>query len=309
MAVRTFRPAVALGLRKADPLRDVAELTRLSFAGVEGIIIGVPMLPHELLADQELALAAMERAVQEAGPVQFVGLGSVLSVVAGRGTALQAACGVPVTTGNAATAWAATEVVKEIVGRRASAAAGRRAVVGATGGGTGLPRALAEPIRRVAVIGGRGTVGKAVAGLLAEDLPGVEIVVDPQDVSSCGLVVGAHTTGGTLSPEAYPEGVLVDVALPPTLSGRALSRCTVYAGESVQLPLGWRRDHWGGIFHVVAGYGWNSVYACLIEPLVALAVKRDRPWAQGKRLEVAEVRAFGAAAGGLGLRPELTRRG
>ncbi|MSP55629.1 MAG: hypothetical protein EXR69_08510 [Myxococcales bacterium] len=309
MAVRTFQPAVALGLRRADPRRDVAELTRLSFAGVEGVVMGVPMLPEELLADQELALAAMERAVQEAGPVQFVGLGSVLSVVAGRGSALQAACGIPVTTGNAATAWAATAVVKEVVRRRAAASAGRRGGVGATGGGTGLPRALAGPIRRVAVLGGRGTVGKAVAGLLDEDLHGVDVVVDPQDVSSCGLVVGAHTTGGALDPKMYPEGVLVDVALPPTLTGRPLSRCTVYAGESVHLPAGWRRDRWGGVFHVVAGYGWNSVYACLIEPLVALAVNRAEPWAQGKRLDVAEVRAFGVAAVGIGLRPELAMRG
>ena len=118
LAVRTFRPGVALGLRRADPLGDVAEITRLTFAGVEGVVMGVPMLPEELLADQELALRAMERAVQVAAPVQFVGLGSVLSVVAGRGSALQEACGLPVTTGNAATAWAATSVVKQLVGER-----------------------------------------------------------------------------------------------------------------------------------------------------------------------------------------------
>ncbi len=283
MAVRTFRPAVALGVRRADALGDVAVLTRLSFAGIDGLVIGVPMLPAELLADQALALSAMERAVQEAAPVEFVGLGSVLSVVAGRGTALQQACGLPVTTGNAATAWAATGVVKQLAARR-------------------------PELRRIAVLGGRGTVGRAVATLLDEDLRRVEIVVDPQDVRTCDMVVGAHTTGGTLSPSAYPEGVLVDVALPPTFSGAALPGCAVYAGESVRLPAGWRRDGWGGLFHLVAGYGWNSVYACLLEPLVALAVGRATPWAQGKRLEARDVRAFGEAAEKLGLRPELVRK-
>lgn len=282
LAIRTFTPAVVLGLRPADPVGDVAEITRLSFAGVEGIVMGVPMLPSELLADQELGLRAMERAVQEAAPVQFVGLGSVLSVVAGRGTALQAACGLPVTTGNAATAWAASEVVKTLVVERG--------------------------VRRVGVLGGRATVGKAIAGLLADELRGVEVIVDPQDVGSCGLIVGAHTTGGTLAPSAYPKGILVDVALPPTLSGPAEPGCEVYAGEAVALPAGWHRDRWGALFHIVAGYGRRRVYACLLEPLVALASGREGPWAQGKRLDPSEVRAFGVAATRLGLRPLVVRR-
>lgn len=281
-AVRTFRPAVALGLRPADPLGDVAPITRLAYAGVEGVVIGVPLLPAELLADQALALRAMERAVQDAAPVGFIGLGSVLSVVAGRGAALQEACGLPVTTGNAATAWAAVEVARGLIAERG--------------------------IRRVGVLGGRATVGKAIAARLG-DLRGVEVVVDPQDVRSCGMLVGAHTTGGTLDPAAYPEGVLVDVALPPTLSGPALPGCEVYAGESVALPAGWRRDGWGGLFHLVAGYGWNSVYACLLEPLVALAAGRAAPWAQGKRLDPAVVEDFGRAAASLGLRPERVRLG
>ncbi len=278
LAVRTLRPLVALGARRADPLADVVEITRLQFAGVEGVVMAVPMLPDELLADQELALRAMERAVQEAAPVQFVGLGSVLSVVAGRGQALQEACGIPVTTGNAATAWAAVETA--------------RALIRSAG------------VRRVGVIGGRGTVGKAVASLLGDE---VEVVVDPQDVRTCGMLVGTHTTGGTLDPSAFPEGILVDVALPPTMSGRAL--CKVYAGEAVALPAGWQRDVWGGPFHVVAGYGWGRVYACLLEPLVALATGRDRPWAQGKRLDPADVRAFGEACRGLGLGVAIVGRG
>lgn len=281
MAVRTFRPGLALGVRAADPLGDVAEITRLSFAGVEGVVMGVPLLPAELLADQELALRAMERAVQEAAPVSFVGLGSVLSVVAGRGTALQDACGIPVTTGNAATAWAALTVVRALVAERG--------------------------VKRVGVLGGRATVGKVIAAMLS-DVPGLDVVVDPQDVRSCGLLVGAHTTGGQLEPAAYPSGILVDVALPPTLAGPPAPGCEVYAGESVALPAGWRRDRWGALFHLVAGYGLGSVYACLLEPLVALASGRETPWAQGKKLAAAEVLAFGAAATALGLAPRVVRR-
>ena len=281
LAVRTFKPGVALGLRSADAIADVAEITRLRFAGVEGVVMAVPMLPEDLLSDQALALRAMERAVQDAAPVDFIGLGSVLSVVAGRGAALQQACGIPVTTGNAATAWAATEIAKVLIAER--------------------------QIKRVGVLGGRATVGKVIALLLA-DIPGLDVVVDPQDVASCGMIVGAHTTGGTLDPAAYPKGILVDVALPPTFSGRALPGCEVYAGESVALPDGWQRDVWGGLFHLVAGYGWNRVYACLLEPLVALASGRDASWAQGKKLDAEVVRDFGRAAAALGLQVVVERR-
>ena len=46
------------------------------------------------------------------------------------------------------------------------------------------------------------------------------------------------------------------------------------------------------------------MYACLIEPLVALAAGRKTAYQQGKRLEVSTVREFGAQAEKLGFYPE-----
>jgi predicted amino acid dehydrogenase len=250
---------------------------RVGFEDVEGVVVGVPLLPDELLADQAKALAWMERAVQVAAPVAYVGLGSVLAVVAGRGQALSEACGLPVTTGNAATAWAATTITRQIA--------------------EGRP---------VAVLGGRGAVGKAVAELLAAD--GLPVALDPVDVGLYEVVVGAHTTGGVLPPTALrPGATLVDVALPPTLSGPPPPGVTVLAGESVALPPGWRRDVWGHLFHVLAGYGWRSVYACLLEPLIAARVGRATPFAQGRRLDVSAIKAFGDAAEAAGFRPQIRK--
>jgi predicted dinucleotide-binding enzyme len=45
----------------------------------------------------------------------------------------------------------------------------------------------------VAVLGGRGAVGRAVADVLAAD--GLSVALDPGDVSGYEVVVGAHTTG------------------------------------------------------------------------------------------------------------------
>ncbi len=274
-ALRTGR--VRMLATERPTIDDVAVLCRVGFGEVEGLVVGVPLLPDELLADQARALEWMERAVQIAAPVGHVGLGSVLAVVAGRGTALAEACGLPVTTGNAATAWAAASITRRVANGRA-----------------------------VAVLGGRGAVGRAVADVLAAD--GLAVALDPDDVSGYEVVVGAHTTGGVLAPAAlHPRATLIDVALPPTLSGPPPPGVTVLAGESIALPSGWRRDGWGHLFHLVAGYGWTGVYACLLEPLVAARLGRATPFAQGRRLDVAAVRAFGDAAESAGFLPRIRR--
>lgn len=260
-ALRTGRPGLALGRRDGTDPDDVSVIARVGFGDVDGVIVGVPMLPAQLLADQATALRSMTRAVQVVAPVDAVGLGSVLSVVAGRGTALQDATGVAVTTGNAATAWAAWRTVE---GLRAG--------------------------RPVAVLGGRGTVGRALVELLGA-------ASDPPDLGNYPVVVGASTTGGTLDPSRLSPGTtLVDVALPPTLTGPAPPGVTVVPGERLPLPAGYRRDAWGHLFHLVAGYGHGHVYACLLEPLVAVLAGRRTPWAQGRALSADTVRAFGDAA-------------
>lgn len=275
----TLNPALLLGLRAARTPEDVGIYCRLGFEDVEGVVVGVPMLPDEVLGDQSLALRGMERAVQEAAPVGHVGLGSVLAVVAGRGQALHEACGLPVTTGNAATAWAATHIAQRVARERR--------------------------VGRVAVLGGRGAVGRAVAELLRADL---DVVVDPAGVAGFPLIVGCSSTGATVDPATVdPGAVLVDVALPRTLTGPPRPDTLVLAGESVRLPPGWRRDAWGWLFHVVAGYGVWSVYACLLEPLLAVRAGRSTPFAQGRRLEVEAVREVGRLAEAAGFLPELKR--
>lgn len=265
--MRTGKPGILFATRDGTDPDDVSELARVRFGNVEGVIMGIPMLPDQLLADQERALVAMERAVQLAGPVQFVGLGSVLAAVAGRGKALEEACGIPVTTGNAATAWAAVTVARRVA--------------------NGKP---------IAVLGGRGAVGKVIAEMLGA-------TVDPDDLSGFSVVIGAHTTGGVLAPSALAPGTtLIDVALPPTLSGPPLAGTRVLPGESVALPAGWRRNFWGWCFHIVAGYGVSSVYACLLEPMMALQTGRTSAFAQGRIVRADAVLSFGAAAEAAGFR-------
>lgn len=277
--VPTLRPGLLLGTRAPRIPDDVEIYCRLGLDDVEGVVVGIPMLPAELLADQALALRAMERAAQIASPARVIGLGSVLAVVAGRGQALQEACGLPVTTGNVATTWAALHITRAA--------------------------AKLHGAHRITVLGGRGAVGRAMAELLRADF---DVTVDPPTLDGARFIVGANTSGTFLDPSAIArDAVIVDVSLPRTLSGRPRPDTVVYAGESVALPPTWRRDGWGYLFHIVAGYGVDSVYACLLEPLIAARLGRSEPFAQGRRIDVSAVRAFGAAAEAAGFRPELKR--
>ena len=266
-----------------------------------GVVVSVPLVPEELLADQEGALQGMVQGVLASGAVQAVGLGSLLSVVAGRGESLAQRVSVPVTTGNAATAWAAWRNLHQVLDEHGKQ---RVALLGFSGGVGGvLAELLAEDGVDV-VLGGSGKVLERRAKKL-----GFELLPEEQAAASAKVIVGAATTGGTLDPSVLQDNsVLLDVALPPTLkAGARPSGLRVLAGEAVGLPPGWIRDGWGQLYHLFAGYGPWQLFACLAEPLVLAASGRDRPYAQGRKVYPQDVRDFGLAAEALGMQPRLAR--
>jgi predicted amino acid dehydrogenase len=275
-------------------------LARFVLDDVECVTVSIPWLPEDLLADQEGALEAMRRGVYTAGPVDAIGLGSLLAVIAGRGVALQEHFEVPVTNGAAATTWAALENTLRVHRERG----GRVAVLGFAGAvGQALAAALVDRGLEV-VAGGRGKPLERRARQL-----GLELLPDAEAVAGCSIVVGAATTGGTLEPSALSPGtVLLDVALPPTLRpGPRPPGVRVLAAEAVEIPKGWRRGFWGHVYHVISGYGPRQVYACLLEPVVLARLGRSQPFAQGRRLEPQQLADFSQAAASMGLRPRLSR--
>ena len=297
MGVRSANVELALGFDDGQGFEGVAEVCRLRLGDVaEGVVMGIPMDPHQLLEDQERALARMERAVALAGRLDAVGLGSLCAVVAGRGQGLAERVTPPVTTGAAATAWALWRNTHTLL--------------------------EAQPGACVAIVGSAGPVGSAVAALLRSD--GVSVRVDhartarrlgleklagvEEAVAGAQIVVGAGPTGASLPAEAVrPGAVLIDVAIPDTLVGRPAPGVRVFAGEAVVPPAEWHAGGWGRVYQVLAGYGPTQVYACLIEPLVVAVDGRSEPYAQGRRLKPDTVLAFGEAAEALGFRPRLAR--
>jgi predicted amino acid dehydrogenase len=309
-ALRTARPRLGLARRPSPRLDDARPICRLVLEAsdrlIEGVVVTVPLLPDELLDDQEAALTMMRAAVARAGgAVDVVGLGSLLAVVAGRGTALQAQLWQPVTTGAAATAWAASE----------------NAMAAARGLGV-------WPHGPIAVLGHRGTVGSAVIQLLQEagaqklrvaarggqarraEGQGLRPFEDEtRAVEGCPVVVGASTTGGILSPRALTTGaVLVDVAIPRTLDGPPRRGTRVLAGEAVLPPPSYRRGAWGALYHLLAGYGPEHLFACLAEPLIMAAEGRERPFGQGRRVTPEALRDIRRLAPAWGFVPVLASR-
>ena len=274
------------------------ELCRLGVKGrVDGQVISVPRLPEHLLTDQEAALDAMERAVDFAGPVDAVGLGSLLAVVAGRGASLAERVSVPVTTGAAATSWAAVRNALDLLD-------GRDQPVAVLGFSSVVGLQVAGALREHGVTVVAGGSGKALARKASKI--GVELMDERTAAGSADLVLGCATTGGTLEASALRAGAtLLDVALPPTLKPGPRPRgVRVFAGEAVELPAGWTRGVWGRLYHVFSGYGLRSVYACLLEPMVMALQGRREPYALGRRVDL---RGFTEAAQELGLKPRLAR--
>jgi predicted amino acid dehydrogenase len=266
---------------------------------VEALIVGVPDLAAEIIGDQSRALALMLRATRsaEAHGAQVIGLANALGVVAGRGSELQRHTSLPVTSGQASTAWACTEITRAQLARR------------------GTPRGP------VAVFGFTGTVGDAVATLLASE--GVDVRVEAAGaalakraesvgvralereelLATCDVLVGANTTGPVLSPKALrPDTWLVDLALPPTLEPGPLPKGFLRVpGEVVHVPGRMRAGFWGRLWLLFAGYGRGRVFACFAEPAV-MALTGERDFSRGRRLDVARVRAVGLALRHLGFR-------
>ncbi|MEC7986353.1 MAG: hypothetical protein VX278_14400 [Myxococcota bacterium] len=271
---------------------DVGILCRFRLGrDIEGTVVSVPLLPEELLADQQRSLGLIQHAICVANAsgqsIDVVGLGSLCSIIGGRGSALQSRLSIPVTTGNAATAWCMYKHTVDLYRE-----------------GT------------VAILGSGSPVGRILTGMLHQK--GIPIQVDTKraakkrnipydDISqiapNASLILGCGPTGPVLDPSILkPNTVIVDVALPQTLTTK--SSHTVYMGEAMSMPRQWKRGFWGPLYHMVSGYGWNTVLACLVEPLALVASGRKIPYAQGATLREEDVLAFGDMAEQLGFHPK-----
>lgn len=297
---------LAIGQRRGDAPQDVTSICSFRLAAtaqsaeITGEVVAVPMTPMDLLSDQDTAVYRMHRAIKwserDGVPVDVVGLGSLCAVVGGRGKALQERVSVPVTTGGAATVW--TMFVNAV---------------------------QANPHREpMGVIGSNSPVGKALVELLdAHHFPLLidskrlakkcsEMVrfVEAEDVStSTKWIIGCGPTGPVMSESVLQSGTTVlDVALPHSFApceNKRMDIRTIFA-ERMSMPRNWHRGLWGRVYHLVSGYGYQTVLACLIEPVIMAGMHRQEPFAQGRSISVDNVQEFGRNAANLGFFPTIS---
>ena len=255
--------------------------------------MSIPLLPDEMIENQEHTLSLLHQAYRiglaKYGNIDAVGLGSLCSVVASRGVELQKLIPVPVTTGNAATAWCIYSHIQQ--------------------------KASSAPI---AVLGSLSPVGQVLCRLLHDS--GYQVCVDKkraakkygwnhgeaeEAVRGASLVIGCGPTGPVLDGEKLEASAeVIDVAIPGSIEG--VVHNMVYQGEGMSMPKSWSRGFWGPLYHLVSGYGWNTVLACLIEPLVVVSLDRKEGLALGSRIDPQSVLDFGLEAERLGFSPKLT---
>lgn len=302
IGLRSAKVGLSLGRRDGLDYRDVSTLARFSLRhnnseqNIIGEVVAIPMTPEEMLEHQDIALDRMVRAVKiaemDGSRVFAVGLGSLCAIVAKRGRALQEKLSVPVTTGNAATAWTLV--------RNSLLANPQKAPMGILGAGS--------------------PAGQIVVEYLSEQ--GVELSIDNQKlakrfglrffsknaelVRENQLIVGCGPTGPMLDiSELQTNATVLDVAIPHTFSGQRKD-VTIYLAERMSMPSNWSRGGWGPIYHLISGYGFKTVLACFVEPLVLTHIGRDRPFAQGRSLNMEDVLEFGEYSEKLGFIPVLS---
>ena len=74
----------------------------------------------------------------------------------------------------------------------------------------------------------------------------------------------------------------------------------------MSMPENWRRGAWGRVYHLVSGYGYQTVLACLVEPVVMAGLSRKQPFAQGRSISIEDVESFGRGAARFGFFPTIS---
>ncbi len=264
--------------------------------------MSVPLLPGELLGDQEAGVAAVSSAVArciEEG-AEIVGLGAVTAVIGGQGKAVAGASACPVSTGNAFTAFAAVETWAGL--RRLGLSTGPVGLLGPPGPvANGILRALVAHGAEVAVVSPSpaAPLRKLVDRLTAEGPGRASFVAEVSAALGPGRVLlAASSTGGRVKLSDLPSGaVVVDVAAPQDVLHDVAPRKDVLLldGEYVRLPRPLQRGFWQRVYGLVTGQS-RHIFACFAEPML-MALSGDTSLCSvGRDVPLERLRALGQLA-------------
>lgn len=301
--LRALNPRLMRGKRASAGPQILARLALKNPFGMraEGLLVGVPWLPEELITDQEGGVAAVIDAVQlcvEHG-ADVVGLGAVAAVIGGQGKAVAAAVDVPITTGNGFTAWAAISTL-EVLRRQGLP----RAPIGLLG----PPGPVAHAVLAACVEAGEQVrvvsehppkpLMRRLAKLTATGPGTAEIVPHVDNILMAGqLLITASSTGGRLAASELPTGSLViDVAEPRDVKrDRRRDDILILDGEYVRLPRWLRGGIWQSLYGTVTGQQ-RHIFACYAEPMLFGLAERTDLCSVGRTIPAERLGALGDLA-------------
>lgn len=294
---KKLSPRVVAGVlkrRRPFVLSEVSEITSQSGATAKGWFVVVPLLPWQFYElDEDFVVGKILRAceVAEKQGAKIVGLGAFTKTVGAGGQTIAKRAGVPVTTGNTYTVYLALEGTRlgaELMGIRLDEA--RVAVIGASGSiGRACADILAEEVgelylvgrdlRRLAEVADEVSDGQApvkVTKHLTRALSGAEVVIT---VTS--------STEAVINPgDLRPGAVVCDVARPRDVSqavAEVRNDVLVIDGGIAQMPgqVDLRFDF---------GLPTGTALGCMAETMVLALEGRYESLSLGRNITGAKVR-------------------
>ena len=269
-----------------------------------GIVVSIPLLPEQILQDQALALAMVKRACQECAEwgAEIVGLGAYTGIIGSRGEKVGESVGVPVTTGNSYTVYSALLGLRRLLGRIGRSLSGRKVVVIGYQGSIGLAIAKLLALEGVdLILVGRGLekfLPRSLAAIARESGVSLECYASVQEaVGKSDVVLSATSSGAVIDPQWLAPGtVVLDIAQPRDVIGSECARRDVLVvdGGLVQLPEA------VGSGEILDAWTYGTIFSCLAETMILALDGRAEAFSVGRELSldrIAEIGRRGEAHG------------
>lgn len=292
--------------RNLVPFADFGRIVSASGTACEGIVHYMPLTAEEMLAQPRAIARRVIDAVESLKDqgAQLVGLGGFTAIVGNRGLQTLERTGVPVTTGNSLTAYAAYRNVLEAMHRlEVNPADSEVAVVGYPGSiALAIARLLGRDGCRLRLIH-RGGEEQAHQGL--EYLPPAmrANVQLSNDISHCydslRFYVAATSSGAVIDPyRLAPGSVVVDAALPRDVMPYRRDRDDILIIDGGLVSAGAELRFGGESMSLSPKKFLNG---CLAETLVLSLEGRAEAFSIGRELPEDKVLEIGRLAEGHGL--------
>lgn len=292
--------------RNLVPFADFGRIVSASGTACEGIVHYMPLTAEEMLAQPRAIARRVIDAVESLKDqgAQLVGLGGFTAIVGNRGLQTLERTGVPVTTGNSLTAYAAYRNVLEAMHRlEVNPADSEVAVVGYPGSiAQAIARLLGRDGCRLRLIH-RGGEEQAHQGL--EYLPPAmrANVQLSNDISHCydslRFYVAATSSGAVIDPyRLAPGSVVVDAALPRDVMPYRRDRDDILIIDGGLVSAGAELRFGGESMSLSPKKFLNG---CLAETLVLSLEGRAEAFSIGRELPEDKVLEIGRLAEGHGL--------